>query len=160
MRYSRLDILNRVRELSSFMQEASRECYKALIRVMNFIVVTRELGYTFWPDNPYSWDGKKGSRIFVIMGKLDLEFGKHISQRSVNAGITYLEGARVKQYSKMIPIVALSTTKSELYLIVLTAQDMMFVYHVLLGMELQVKLPMILFCDNKGAVELNSSLNN
>ena len=28
------------------------------------------------------------------------------------------------------------------------------VYHILLGMELQVELPMILFCDNKGAVEL------
>jgi hypothetical protein len=31
---------------------------------------------------------------------------------------------------------------------------MMFVYHVLLGMELQVQLPMILFCDNKGTVDL------
>ena len=31
MRYFRPDVLNRVRELSSFMQEASRDCYKALI---------------------------------------------------------------------------------------------------------------------------------
>ena len=31
---------------------------------------------------------------------------------------------------------------------------MMFVYHVLLGMKLQVQLPMIVYCDNKGAVEL------
>ena len=72
----------------------------------------------------------------------------------MNARITYLEGAIVKQYSKMMPIVVLSTTKAELYLTVLTAQDIMFVHHILLGMELQVKLSMILFCDNKGAVEL------
>ena len=26
---------------------------------------------------------------------------------------------------------------------------MMFVYHVLVGMELKVQLPMILYCDNK-----------
>ena len=30
----------------------------------------------------------------------------------------------------------------------------MFVYHVWLGMELQVKLPIILYCDNNGAVQL------
>ena len=57
------------------MQEASRECYKVLMQVMSFIVATRELGLTFQPDNPNSWDGKKGSRIFVIMGKSDSEFG-------------------------------------------------------------------------------------
>ena len=60
----------------------------------------------------------------------------------------------MKQYGKMMPIVALSKTEAELYLAVLTAQDMMFVYHFLLRMELQVKLPMILYCDNNGAVQL------
>ena len=88
------------------------------------------------------------------MGKSDSEYAKHSSRKSVNAGITYLEGAIVKQFSKQMPIVALSTTEAELYAAVLTAQDMMFVYHVLLGMELQVQLPMILFCDNKGRVDL------
>ena len=71
------------------------------------------------------------------MEKSNSEFGNHsTSRRSVNAGITYLEGAIVKQYSKMMPIVTLSTTKAKLYLPVLTAQDIMFVYHILLGMEL------------------------
>ena len=88
------------------------------------------------------------------MGKLDSEYGKHSSRRSVNAGITYLDGAIVKQYSKMMPIVALSTTEAELYSAVITAQDMMFVYHVVVGLELKVKLPMILYCDNNGAVQL------
>ena len=69
-------------------------------------------------------------------------------------GITYLDGAIVKQYSKMMPIVALSTTEAELYSAVITAQDMMFVYHVVVGLELKVKLPMTLYCDNNGAVQL------
>ena len=55
----------------------------------------------------------------------------------VNARITCLEGAIVKQYRKMMPIVALSTTEAELYSAVLTAQYML-VYHVLLSIELQV----------------------
>ena len=105
------------------MQEASRERFKALMRVMSFIVATRELGFTFRPDSPNSWDGKR-NQTFVIMGKSDSEFGKHISRRSVNAGITYLEGAIVKKYSKMMPIVAFSTTEAKLYLAVLIAQDM------------------------------------
>ena len=45
----------------------------------------------------------------------------------------------------MMPIGSLSTTEAELYSAVLTAQDIMFVYHVLLGMELQVQLPIILY---------------
>ena len=93
----------------------------------------------------------------MIMRKSDSKFGKHSSRRSVNAGIPYLQGAIVKQSSKMMTIVALSTTEAELYLAVLTAQDMMCVYHVLLGMELKVKLPMVLFCDNQGAVELSNN---
>ena len=153
VRYSRPDSLNRVRELSRGMQKASVEGYKALMRVMSYIVATKDLGFTFRPDHPNSWDGSR-DRLFIVMGKSDSEFGKHSSRRSVNAGITYLEGAIVKQYSKMMPIVALSTTEAELYSAVLTAQDMMFVYHVMLGMELQVKLPMILNVDNMGAVQL------
>ena len=47
VRYSRPDTLNRVRKLSRFMQGASRECYKALIQVMSFIVATRELEFIF-----------------------------------------------------------------------------------------------------------------
>ena len=88
------------------------------------------------------------------MGKSDSEYGKHSSRRSVNAGITYLDGAIVKQYSKMMPIVALSTTEAELYSAVITAQDMMFVYHVMVGLDLRVRLPMTLYCDNNWAVQL------
>ena len=53
-----------------------------------------------------------------------------------------------------MPIVALSTTEAELYSAVLTAQDMMFVYHIMINMRLQVILPMISYCDSKGAVDL------
>ena len=134
MRLSRPDTLHRVRELSSLMQEASREYYKALIRVMSCIVTTRELGFTFNPNRPSTWNGKKGSKTFVVMGKSHSDYGKHSSRRSVNMEITYLEGAKEKQYSKMMPIVALSTPEAELYSAVLTAKDTMVVYHVLLGM--------------------------
>jgi len=155
MRWSRPDILNSVRELSRYMTVAGEVCKKALFRTMNYVVATKSLGYTFKPDNPGSWDGRRGRGYkFKIMGKSDSEYAKHSSRRSVNAGITYLNGAIVKQFSKMMPVVALSTTEAELYACVLTAQDMLFVYNILVGMELEVELPMILYCGNKGTVDL------
>ena len=54
----------------------------------------------------------------------------------------------------MMPIVALSTTEADTYSSVMTAQDMIFVYHVMKHLGLKVTLPMILYCDNKGAVHL------
>ena len=69
-RYSRPDVLNRVRELSRGMQQASTEGYKALMRVMSYIVATKGIGFTFRPDHPNSWDGRR-DRVFVVMGKSD-----------------------------------------------------------------------------------------
>ena len=153
MRWSRPDTLNAVRETSCFMQKAGEDCKKALKRIMNYIVSTKKKGYTFRPRHPNSWDGGR-NKWFEIMGKADSEFAKHDTRRSVNGGITYLERAIVKQFSKMMPIVALSTTEAETYSAVMTAQDMMFVYHVMRHLGLKVTLPMILYCDNKGAVDL------
>ena len=153
MRWSRPDVLNAVRELSCHMQVAGKKCFKALTRVMNFIVDTKDKGYTLKPRYPATWDGKRDKK-FRIHGKCDSEYAKHKSRRSVNAGMIYLEWAIIKQFSKMMPIVALSTTEAELYSAVLTAQDMMFVYHIMINMGLQILLPMILYSDNKGAVDL------
>ena len=80
IRYSRPNALNRVRELSRGMQKASVEGYKALMRVMSYIVGTKDLGFTFRPDHPNSWDGSSGNRTFVVMGKSDSKFGKHSSR--------------------------------------------------------------------------------
>lgn len=66
-------------------------------------------------------------------------------------------GVVVKFFSRMMPVVALSITESELYAAVLTAQDMMFCYYIIVGLGLTVELPMILYIDNQGAVD---SANN
>jgi hypothetical protein len=54
----------------------------------------------------------------------------------------------------MMPIIALSVTKAELYAAIQCVMDMLFVMRVLLSIGLQVALPMILEVDNKGAVDL------
>ena len=63
-------------------------------------------------------------------------------------------GVMVKFFSRMMPVVALSITEAELYAAVLIAQDMMFCYYIIVGLGLTVELPMILYIDNQGAVDL------
>jgi hypothetical protein len=54
----------------------------------------------------------------------------------------------------MMPIVALSITEAELFAAVLEAQGMMFAYHTMTSMLLRVELPVILYIDSQGTVDL------
>ena len=102
-------------------------------------------------DHAGEWDGIR-DYLFKIRRESNSEYAKDPSRRSVNAGCTYLNGSLVHIFSKMMPVVALSTTEAELYAAVLTAMDMMFTYHSMVSMGLTVKLPMKLHCKNVGAV--------
>jgi hypothetical protein len=121
--------------------------------VCNYIVSTKDRGYTIRPDNPGSWDRTR-DYLFFITGESDSNYAKDHSRRSVNGGCTYLNNALIKMFCKMMPIVALSTTEAELFAAVLEAQDMMFAYHIMTSMLLTIELPMILYIDNQGTVDL------
>ena len=54
----------------------------------------------------------------------------------------------------MMPIIALSSTEAELYSAVLTAMDMIFVYHIVTSMRLTVELPIVLYLDKSAAIAL------
>jgi hypothetical protein len=153
VRWSRLDCQNATRECSQFMQKATRKCVDHLDRLCNYIVSTKERGYTIRPDNPGSWDGTR-DYLFKISGESDSNYAKDPTRRSVNAGCTYLNGALIRMFCKMMPIVALSTTEAELFAAVLEAQDMMFAFYIMTSMLLTIELPMILHCDNQGTVDL------
>ena len=57
-------------------------------------------------------------------------------------------------WSQTQKFVTLSVTEAEGAAGVMTAQDILYVYRLLLSIGLKVKLPMILEMDNKGAVDL------
>ena len=54
----------------------------------------------------------------------------------------------------MQKIIALSVTEAELIALVQCVQEMFFVRKILESMGLQADLPMLIECDNKGAVDL------
>lgn len=150
-RFSRLDVMNSIRECSQFMKNATGKCLEQIERTIYFVLASADKGLVIAPTD--RWDGTRDF-LFNIMGEYDSEYAKHPSRRSVNCSCTWLNGVVVKFFSKIMPIVALSTTEAELFAAVLTAQDMMFVYHIVTSLGLTVEILMILYVDNKGAVDL------
>jgi hypothetical protein len=153
MRWSRPDILNAVRETSRFMSGANEAQYKAVYRVMKYCADTPNRGLVLNPTG--KWDGKDKSYKFIIRGKADSDYAKDIAtRRSVGGRVVYLNDAPVIVSSKMQKGVGLSVTETEVVEQCEVAQDMLYCMRFLKEMELQVQLPMILECDNQGAVDL------
>ena len=65
-----------------------------------------------------------------------------------------LNGAPIGFRCSTQKTVALLVIEAELYVVVMTTQDMLYILHVLESIGLQAQLNMILEVDNKGAVVL------
>ena len=71
----------------------------------------------------------------------------------------FLNKAPIAHKSKMQPNVSLSMAKGELIAVVEAAQIMLFVMRVMEDIGLQIKKPMILCMDCKGALDLTYGWN-
>jgi hypothetical protein len=65
MRWSRPEIMNSVRELSRFMQEASKAHLTVMYRVMKYCVGTPKRGLMIEPTE--FWDGDKKSNLLSVV---------------------------------------------------------------------------------------------
>ena len=156
MRWSRPDILNRVRELSRYMSGATPKHYKEMLRVMRWCVSTPQRGLTLKPD--CVWDGTDREFQFVVSGMSDSDYNCDPETRhSISGTSTFLCGAVVSMKSRMQRCVTLSVTEAEFVAAVDCAQDMLYTMRVVESLGLRVELPMILQVDNKGAVDLANS---
>ena len=128
-------------------------CISHMDQLCEFIVKTKDCGHIIEPDKPGSLDGTR-NYLFVISGESDADYAKHPKKFSVCAGCTFLCGAMIKMFSRLMQIIALSATEVELNAAILEAMDMMLTYYIMRGLKLTVQLPMILYVDNTGAVAL------
>jgi hypothetical protein len=152
MKHSRFDVMNATRECSKHMMVADEVHEKALNRLMEYLVFTKERGLYLQPNT--QWDGDPEFE-FTICGKSDSDYAKDPdTRRSVSGGIVYLNGAPVSCKCQGQKVVALSVTEAELYAVNMVAQDMLFVKRLLESLQLKVSFPMLLYCDNKGCVDL------
>lgn len=151
-KYSKAEILNAVRELSRFGSRPNQAHYRAMIRAMRYCVSTKNRGLMLKPNK--RWDGSRDFE-FEITGKSDSDFAKcPETRRSVSGWTALLNGAPYVRKSKMQRFVTLSVTEAECVAATSCVQDMMYGKQFLESLGLKVKLPMILYMDNKGGVDI------
>jgi hypothetical protein len=120
---------------------------------MHYCVSTKKRGLKLKPTG--QWDGKDRNYKFEITGKSDSTYAScQESRRSVSGWAAYLNGAAYTRKSKMQPSVTLSVTEAEAVAAASCVADMIYGKEFLESIGLKVKLPMILYMDNKGAVDL------
>ena len=152
MKWSCPEILNAVRELTQFSTVATKKHMGALYRCMKYCVATKDRGRTIKPN--VVWNGDKDFE-FTISGESDSDYAKDpLTRRSVTGYAVFLQGVSISEKSKMQGGATLSVTEAEAASAVECAQDMLFAMRVMESMELKVKKPMLLWMDNKGAVDL------
>ena len=151
-KYSRPGILNAIRELSRFASRPSEAHQKAMLRVMKYCV-TNNKGLMLKPNA--QWDGKDKNFPFEITGYSDSDFAKDPeTRRSVSGWTAMLNGAPYTRKSKMQRFVTLSVTEAECVAATSCVQDMMYGKRFLESLGLKPKLPMTLYMDNKGGVDI------
>ena len=153
MRWSRPEIWNAVIELSRRMVNSNLDHRKALLRVMKYCVDTKDRGWLLNPTR--SWNGKDKSFEFRVHGKADSNYATcEETRRSITGYYATLEDAVISAKSGMQKIISLSVTEAEVIALVMCVQEMLYVMKVLESMELRVMKPMIVYSDDKGAVDL------
>ncbi|MEM9078894.1 MAG: Ty1/Copia family ribonuclease HI [Bacteroidota bacterium] len=151
-KYTKAEILNAVRELTRFGSEPSHAHREAMLRVMKYCVDTKEKGLLLKPNA--KWDGSKDFE-FEITGKSDSDYAKDLeTRRSVSGWSVFLNDAPYVRKSKMQKFVTLSVTEAECVAGTSCVQDMMYGKRFLELIGLKVKLPMTLYMDNKGGVDI------
>jgi hypothetical protein len=151
-KYSKPGILNAVRELSRFGAKPTKAHYKELHRCMKYCVDTKNKGLMLKPNK--KWNGSKDFE-FEITGDSDSNFATcPETRRSVSGWSAKLNGAPYTRKSKMQKFVTLSVTEAECVAATSCVQDMMFGKRFLESLGLKIKLPMTLYMDNKGGVDI------
>jgi hypothetical protein len=143
---SRPDLSCAVRELATFMDGANLEHWHALYRALEYTVATKSKVLVLCPSERY--DG-------AIVGYSDSNYASNKDTRkSVSGFAIYFNGALVSWKSKAQQCVTLSSTEAEYVAMSLCVMEMEFVRQIVGSIGFEPKLPMKLFVDNTGAMEL------
>ena len=151
--WTRPDVVNAVREASRRCKNSNKKHRQFADKIISYILSTPKRGWHLKPTR--RWKPTDKDFEFVIRGRPDSNYGTdQETRKSVSGYVVYLEDAPISIKSIMQRIIALSSTEAELIALVQCVQEMMAAKRLLESMDLKLKLPMLIECDNKGAVDL------
>lgn len=152
MKWSRPEIGYAVRELSKYMKQANAVHVKQLHRLFRHLVTTKKRGLILAPIGQWNGDPQYA---FEVSGISDSNYAPSTGNRkSVSGWSVFLNWAVVRAKSRQQNCVTLSVTEAELIAATECVQDMVRVKNVLESIGLRAKLPMRLYVDNRGVVDL------
>lgn len=155
IKYTRPDIANAVREHSKMMDKATPLHYKSLLRLIKYVLDTKEKGLRMNPR-------RNGDNLIDIEGYSDSDYaGDKDTRRSITGLVIYLCGVPISWKSKGQKAVTLSSTESEYYAMSELCTELIYIKHILEFLNVQMMYPMIVRVDNVGAMFLanNPALN-
>jgi hypothetical protein len=142
IRYSRHYLANVVRELSMCMDGANLAAYKEMLRVVKFVLDTRDYCLKLNPicENE-GWD--------LVFYSNSNWAGNPETRISVTDFIIYLLGTPICWRSKVEKAVTLSISKAEY---VARFKEICFIYFLLKGMIVDVEIPIVVRYKNVGGI--------
>jgi len=150
VKYSRPDISNAVRELSKASDGADSTHMKCLLRTIKYVLDTKDLALK------YELEEKFTSGTWAIKAYCDSDFaGDKDTRISVTGFCIYLLGCLVAWKSKGQKHVTLSSTEAEYVAVSDVCTEIMFVRMILEFLGVRVKMPIVVHCDNIGAIFLS-----
>lgn len=153
-KYTRPDICNAVRELTKCMQRANRAAYKEMLRLVNFVLNTKDLGLRLEPTV-----GKSSDEWDLLIYTDSDWAGDKETRRSITGFIIFLMGCAILWRSKQQKSVSLSSAEAEYYALSEAAKEIKFVAQLLMSMGMRVKIPIIVRVDNVGAIFMSENLS-
>ena len=134
-KHSRPDITNAVRELSKSMDGASKLQFREMLRVIKFVLDTKDLSLKMVPT--------LHEGIWHLEAFSDSDFANDKETRiSVYGYVIYFCGVPVAWKSKSMKSVVLSTTEAEYVAVSEVVKETKFVYQLLESMDVKLPLPM------------------
>ena len=96
---------------------------------------------------------------WIVLAYSDSDFGGDKETRiSITGFILYLMGVPISWQSKGQKSVTLSSSEAEYVALSEAAKEIKFVYQLLTGMGMKVKLPIVVCVDNLGAVFMSENV--
>ena len=149
VKFSRPDIANSVRELSKANDGATEKRYQGLLRTIKYALDTRNKALKYETTHTLN-------TVWRLKGYCDSDFaGDRESRRSISGYCVYLFDCLIAWKSKGQKHVTLSLTEAEYVAVSDVCTELMFIRMILMFLGIRVKLPIVVHCDNVGAIFLS-----
>jgi hypothetical protein len=145
-KHSRPDIANAVRELLKCMDGATPSVFKEMKRLAKFVMDTDDYGLKVLPTISRAKKWK-----MTVYTDSDWA-GDKDNRHSVSGYAIFLSDTVILWKSKLQKPLALSSSEAEYYGMSETAKDVKFVAMILEAIGIEIELPIIMYCDNVGAI--------